>query len=191
MTTNAHYTFLSWYRTGLATAIDATAADMRGEIEVVLTAKLGAVEQAQPGQKVRLIGPGDIIGLDARSVVRTDPRFLEETLVGLIDNARDASADRRAPRIATRNASGTDVRAEHGRNYLVIAVTDTGEGMSEETRHQAFDLFFSARAQEAHRGIGLAQAKDTARRTGGLASIESRVGEGTTITLAIPLEETA
>ena len=74
MTTNAHYTFLSWYRTGLATAIDATAADMRGEIEVVLTAKLGAVEQAQPGQKVRLIGPGDIIGLDARSVVRTDPR---------------------------------------------------------------------------------------------------------------------
>jgi len=125
------------------------------------------------------------------SVVRTDPRFLEETLAGLIDNARDASADRRAPKIATRNASGTDVRAEHGRNYLVIAVTDTGEGMSEETRHQAFELFFSARAQEAHRGIGLAQAKDTARRTGGIASIESRVGEGTTITLAIPLEETA
>lgn len=74
MTTNAHYTFLSWYRTGLATAIDSTAPDMRGEIEVVLTAKFGAVEQAQPGQKVRLIGPGDIIGLDARSIVRTDPR---------------------------------------------------------------------------------------------------------------------
>lgn len=127
----------------------------------------------------------------ARSIVRTDPRFLEETLAGLIDNARDASADRRAPRIVTRNASGTDVRAEHGRHYLVIAVTDAGEGMSEETRHQAFDLFFSARAQEAHRGIGLAQAKDTARRTGGIASIESCVGEGTTITLAIPLEETA
>ncbi|HSW22174.1 MAG TPA: hypothetical protein VLJ62_05360 [Burkholderiaceae bacterium] len=71
---NAHYTFLSWYRTGLATAINSTAPDMRGEIEVVLTAKFGAVEQAQPGQKVRLIGPGDIIGLDARSVVRTDPR---------------------------------------------------------------------------------------------------------------------
>lgn len=74
MTTNAHYTFLSWYRTGLATAIDTTAPDMRGEIEVVLTARFGAVEQAQPGQKVRLIGPGDIIGLDARSIVRTDPR---------------------------------------------------------------------------------------------------------------------
>ena len=72
--TNAHYTFLSWYRTGLATAIDNTAPDMRGEIEVVLTAKFGAVEQAQPGQKLRLIGPGDIIGLDARAIVRTDPR---------------------------------------------------------------------------------------------------------------------
>ncbi len=75
MTTNAHYTFLSWYRTGLATAIDTTASDMRGEIEVVLTARFGEVEQAlKPGQKVRLIGPGDIIGLDARSIVRTDPR---------------------------------------------------------------------------------------------------------------------
>lgn len=72
--TNAYFSFLSWYRTGLATAIDNTAPDMRGEIEVVLTAQFGAVEQAQPGQKVRLIGPGDIIGLDARSIVRTDPR---------------------------------------------------------------------------------------------------------------------
>jgi len=127
----------------------------------------------------------------ARSIVRSDPRFLEEALAGLIGNARDASPDRRAPTITTRNASGTEVRAEHDRDYLVIAITDTGEGMSDETRNQAFELFFSTREQDANRGIGLAQVKDTARRAGGVASIESRAGEGTTVTLAIPLAESA
>lgn len=126
-----------------------------------------------------------------RSVVRCDPRFLEQALVGLVGNAREATANRRAPTIATRNATGAEVRAESGRDYLVIAVSDTGEGMSDETRNQAFDLFFSTRGQDANRGIGLAQARDTARRTGGIASIESRVGEGTTVTLAIPLEDAA
>jgi signal transduction histidine kinase len=124
-----------------------------------------------------------------RSVVRSDPRFLEQTLGNLIGNAREASAERRAPKITTRNAGGAELRGEAGREYLVIAVTDTGEGMSDETRNQAFELFFSGRELEANRGIGLAQAKDMARRAGGIASIESRAGEGTTVTLAIPLEE--
>jgi signal transduction histidine kinase len=127
----------------------------------------------------------------ACSVVRCDPRFLEDALANLVDNARDATSDRRAPRISTRNAAGADLRAEPGRDYLVIAVTDTGEGMSDETRNQAFELFYSAKMQEAKRGLGLAQAKDTARRAGGIASIESRAGAGTTVTLAIPLAETA
>jgi len=72
--TNAHYSFLSWYRTGLATKVSATAKDMRGELDVVLTASFNAREEPQPKRKVRLIGPGDIIGLDARAIVRTDPR---------------------------------------------------------------------------------------------------------------------
>jgi signal transduction histidine kinase len=125
----------------------------------------------------------------ARSIVRSDPRFLEHALDNLIGNARDASAERRAPKITTRNASGAELRAEAGREYLVIEVADSGEGMSDETRNQAFELFFSARETAANRGIGLAQAKDTARRAGGIASIESRAGQGTTVTLALPLEE--
>jgi len=73
--TNAHYTHLSWYRTGLATAIAGTE-DMRGVIKVVLKARFGDKDEDQPSQSVRLIGPGDIIGLDQRAVVRTDPRPL-------------------------------------------------------------------------------------------------------------------
>jgi len=66
-------------------------------------------------------------------------------------------------------------------------VRDTGSGMSDETRHQAFDLFFTTGAAEAQRGIGLTQAKDAVRRAGGVATIESMVGQGSTVTLAIPL----
>jgi signal transduction histidine kinase len=126
----------------------------------------------------------------ARSVVTCDPRFLEEALHNLIANAREAMSDGGTPIVSTRNASGSELRAEADREYLVIAVRDTGEGMSEATRNQAFELFFSAKSSGTSRGIGLAQAKDTARRAGGVASIDSRAGEGTTVTLAIPLTET-
>jgi signal transduction histidine kinase len=126
-----------------------------------------------------------------RSVVRCDPRFLEQAFANLIGHARDATADHRAPSVSTRNAGGADVRAEPGRDYLVIAVTDAGEALSEETRNRAFELFYSAKSQGAGSGIALAQAKDTVRRAGGTASIDSRTGMGTTVTLAIPLAETA
>ena len=127
----------------------------------------------------------------ARSVVRSDPRFLEEALRNLIGNARNAMSSGGTPMVSTRNAQGSELRAEANREYLVIAVHDTGEGMSEAMRNQAFELFFSAKPTGKSRGIGLAQAKDTARRAGGVASIESRVGEGSIVTLAIPLADTA
>lgn len=71
----AHYTFLPWYRTGLASAIDASpAGHARGEIKVRLKTKVGSTEALSGERSVRLIGPGDILGIDARAVVRLDPR---------------------------------------------------------------------------------------------------------------------
>jgi hypothetical protein len=71
----AHYTFLPWYRTGLASAIDGSpAAGARGEIKVKLKTKVGATDGTSAERSVRLIGPGDIIGIDPRAVVRLDPR---------------------------------------------------------------------------------------------------------------------
>ncbi|HEY4350916.1 MAG TPA: ATP-binding protein, partial [Paraburkholderia sp.] len=85
-------------------------------------------------------------------------------------------------------AAGADIRAESGRDYLVLDVRDAGRGMSEELRHQAFELFFTTGA-ETQRGLGLTQMKDAVRRAGGVTSIESTVGQGTTVTLAIPLAD--
>ena len=122
----------------------------------------------------------------ARSTIRIDARFFAEALRNLIANAIAAGGTGTVT-VSTRNAAGADIRAEAGHEYLLVDVRDTGRGMSDEVRHQAFDLFFTTGAAEAQRGIGLTQAKDAVRRAGGIASIESAVGQGTTVTLAIPL----
>lgn len=73
--TTAHYTFLPWYRTGLATAIDSNPAlgNERGVIKVRLKTLADAVETLSDEKTVRLIGPGDVLGIDPRAVVRLEP----------------------------------------------------------------------------------------------------------------------
>lgn len=124
-----------------------------------------------------------------RSAIRIDARFFEEAVRNVIANATDAAGATGTVTVSTRNAGGAEVRAEAGRDYLVIAVRDTGPGMGDDVRHQAFDLFFSTGGADSQRGVGLAQTKDAVRRAGGVASIESAVGQGTTVTLAIPLAD--
>ena len=73
---SAHYTFLPWYRTGLAAAIDSnpTVDGARGVIKVRLKVKVGGADELSGEQSVRLIGPGDVLGVDPRAVVRLEPR---------------------------------------------------------------------------------------------------------------------
>jgi signal transduction histidine kinase len=125
-----------------------------------------------------------------RSMITIDARFFEEAVRNLLANAVAAIDDAGTVSVSTRNVGGADIRADAGSEYLVVEVRDTGRGMPDEVRHQAFDLFFTTGAGEAQHGVGLSQTKDAARRAGGIASIESTVGQGTTVTLAIPLTAT-
>jgi signal transduction histidine kinase len=122
-----------------------------------------------------------------RSKIRIDARFFEAALRNLVANAIAAAGGAGTVTVSTRNAAGAEIRAEADREYFLVDVRDTGRGMADEVRHQAFDLFFTTGDAEVQRGIGLTQAKDAVRRAGGVASIESTVGQGTTVTLAIPL----
>jgi signal transduction histidine kinase len=126
----------------------------------------------------------------ANSTVQADAAFLREALRNLLMNAREAGAGDGGLSIATRNAAGADVRGDASRDYLIVALTDAGAGMSDDVRHQAFELFFSTSGAKG-RGIGLAQAKDAVRRAGGFVSIDSTPGQGTTVTLSIPLAVTS
>jgi signal transduction histidine kinase len=129
-----------------------------------------------------------VAALDAsRASIHIDARYFAEAVRNLVANAIDALGGAGTVTVSTRNAAGADIRAEAERDYLVLAVRDTGRGMNDELRHQAFDLFFTTGSTEAQRGLGLAQTKDAVRRAGGAASIESAAGQGTTVTLAIPL----
>ncbi|MBP1151251.1 hypothetical protein [Methylocaldum sp. RMAD-M] len=70
----AHYTFLPFYRTGLASAVD-RGTDGRGELEVSIQAKIGSNEESF-SRTIRLIGPGDLRGIDPRAIIRVEPRPL-------------------------------------------------------------------------------------------------------------------
>ena len=120
-----------------------------------------------------------------RSSVQIDATFFEQALWNLVANAREAGKG--AIAVSTRNAPGSELRAESNREYLVVMVQDQGAGLADDVSKQAFDLFSGTRSGDPGSGIGLAQVKDAVRRAGGVVTIDSSVGQGTAVTLAIPL----
>lgn len=166
----------------LAAASYACEAPVDVEANRVIESILASIVRDAP-RGVRIVA-----ALDAsQATVRIDPRFFEQAFRNVLANAIDASDGAGTITVSTRNATGADIRAEAGRDYFLVDVRDAGRGMPDDVRHQAFDLFFTTGPDDAQRGTGLTQTKDAVRRAGGIASIESAVGQGTTVTLAIPL----
>ena len=120
-----------------------------------------------------------------------DPHQLESALLNLAVNARDAMPNGGRLRIETGNAH-LDVAAgatENGFNageYVSIAVTDTGFGMSEEVLAKAFEPFFTTKEVGAGSGLGLSQIYGYVKQSGGDVKIHSAPGRGTTVTIYLP-----
>ena len=119
-----------------------------------------------------------------------DPSQLENLLLNLAVNARDAMPDGGRLTIETANAH-VDVgyARDHGiasGQYVLLAVTDTGCGMSPEVVAKAFDPFFTTKAVGQGTGLGLSQVFGVARQSGGHVKIYSEIGHGTTIKLYLP-----
>jgi PAS domain S-box-containing protein len=124
-----------------------------------------------------------------------DPNQLESALLNLAINARDAMPDGGKLAIATRNIHvGTitaDTPALTPGDYICIAVTDTGTGMTADVLARAFDPFFTTKPIGQGTGLGLSMIYGFARQSNGHVSIDSRVGLGTTINLYLPRFEGA
>ncbi|MBU1316882.1 MAG: PAS domain S-box protein [Alphaproteobacteria bacterium] len=120
--------------------------------------------------------------------VSTDPLQLETALLNLIVNARDAMPE--GGRI-TVHADHMDESAEGGPGlgYVRLSVSDTGQGMDEETVQQATTPFFTTKGVGKGTGLGLSMVQGLAEQSGGRLMIESRAGEGTTISLVLPATE--
>jgi signal transduction histidine kinase len=122
--------------------------------------------------------------------VAGDPGQLEQVLVNLAVNARDAMPRGGTLRIATLRRGLRELGAKRlgiaDGEYVMLAVTDTGSGMTDETRNRAFEPFFSTKGPEGGTGLGLSIVYEMARRWGGGIEIESAPGAGTTVRIDLP-----
>ncbi len=120
-----------------------------------------------------------------------DPRQLENALINLALNARDAMAGGGKLTIATQNVelseSFTDTldEVEPG-EYVMVAMTDTGSGMTPEVAERAFEPFFTTKEVGEGSGLGLSMVYGFLKQSRGHVSLDSQPGKGTTITLYLP-----
>jgi len=141
----------------------------------------------------RSVGPAiELERVDAEAIWPTllDPNQLENALLNLCINARDAMPDGGRITIATANeqfdaASAREHNLAAGQ-YVVLSVTDTGTGMSDETLERAFDPFYTTKPLGEGTGLGLSMIYGFVRQSGGQVEIRSTLGRGTTVTLYFP-----
>jgi len=119
--------------------------------------------------------------------VRMDPHQLEQLLVNLVTNARDAMPSGGAVSIETTDLEL--VRAERelpAGSYVRIVVRDTGVGIAPAVLEHVFEPFFTTKEAGKGTGLGLAQCYGIARQAGGSIRIESKPGAGTSVLLDVP-----
>ena len=146
----------------------------------------------------RLIGEDiELVTIPAApfDLVEADPGRLEQVIMNLVVNARDAMPKGGKLTIETGSVqlsesfSAKQLGVQQG-PYVVLSITDTGVGMNEETQSHLFEPFFTTKNPGRGTGLGLATAYGIIRQSGGAIRIESQLGRGTTARIYLPPTQT-
>ena len=135
--------------------------------------------------------PGASIGR-----IKADAGYAGQLLMNLVVNARDAMPNGGELTIRTRNVRvdedhlGISPAAMPG-NYVVVSVSDTGTGMSDEVKGRLFDAFFTTKPKGKGTGLGLATCRTIVKQSDGYIELESEIGKGTTFEIYFPQVEQA
>jgi PAS domain S-box-containing protein len=155
-----------------------------------LNQEIGATEKLLRrliGENIKLVfAPGAEV-----TQVTVDPTQLSQVIMNLAVNARDAMPDGGALTIETHNVTLDESYTRHhpdlqpGR-YVMLAISDTGSGMSEEVKAHLFEPFFTTKAAGQGTGLGLSTVYGITKQSGGHISVYSELGRGTTIRVYLP-----
>lgn len=145
----------------------------------------------------RLLGEDILLTtvLDSRlGAILADPGYIEQIVMNLAVNSRDAMPDGGKLLIETANVQLEDSSARlHGDikpgSWVMLAVSDTGCGMDEETQAHIFEPFFTTKPQGQGTGLGLSTVFGIVHQTGGFIQVHSDPGKGTTFRVYFPRAE--
>ena len=125
------------------------------------------------------------------SRVTADRGRMEQVIMNLVFNARDAMPGGGRLRLATAHVDVSAGDREHAAGvapgpYVSLEVHDTGHGMDEETQANLFQPFFTTKASTKGTGLGLSLVQAVVRDLGGIVTVRSRIGEGSTFRILLP-----
>jgi CheY-like chemotaxis protein len=137
----------------------------------LMLSSLTPLMQRVAGERVRLL-----VQVGETCAVLADPGQIEQVMLNLVANARDAMPD----------GGEVQVRCQRAAGRVLVEVRDTGQGIPESVRERIFDPFFTTKERSKGTGLGLSTAASIVREAGGTIEVESTLNQGTSFVISLP-----